>query len=93
MIEAPHISGPADGKVIKGHDTDVHGFVTAGANGLPAKVTVNGHTAHLKTVSETKATYQASFRESFGKHKLVVVARDDAGNSKSASVKVKNVRP
>jgi hypothetical protein len=93
MVKAPSIGSPKNGAVIKGHLTTVKGAVTLGANGLPTKVLVNGHTAKLARVSATKATYTVSFRLSFGRHRITVTARDSAGNGKSRSIRVKNVAP
>ena len=92
MINAPVISAPKDHAVITGKRTTVKGSVTAGANGLPTKVTVNGHAAKLTKVSSTKATYQVSFRETYGRHVLTATAYDNAGNAKSRSIHVRNVR-
>ena len=92
MINAPAISSPKNGATITGHSTTVKGSVTAGANGLPTKVTVNGHTAKLTKVSSTKATYQVTFTESFAKHVLTATAFDNAGNTKSRAIHVRNVR-
>ncbi len=90
MVNAPHVSSPHGGAVISGHRTTVKGYVTLGANGLPTRVAVNGHAAKLTRVSATKATYAVTFRESLGRHVLTVTARDVAGNTKSAKVRVRN---
>jgi hypothetical protein len=92
MMNAPAIGSPASGSHITGHKTTVKGSVRLGANGLPTKVAVNGHTASLNVNSkQTEATYSATFSEPFGKHTIKVVASDSAGNTRSASIKVKNV--
>jgi hypothetical protein len=91
MVNVPHIGSPSNGALITGHTTTVKGYVTLGANGLPTKVLVNGHAAHLTKVSATKETYSVSFTESFGKHTIKVTAKDVAGNAKSKSITVKNV--
>jgi hypothetical protein len=93
MVNPPAISSPGAGAVIQGHRTTVKGSVALGANGLPTSVKVNGHAAHLTKVSATKATYKVSFNESFGKHTITVTAKDVARNTKSKSIKVKNVAP
>lgn len=93
MLNPPTISSPANGAVIKGQTTTVKGSVTLGANGLPTRVLVNGHAAHLTKVSATKETYSASFSESLGKHTITVTAQDLAGNTKSKSISVTNVAP
>jgi hypothetical protein len=71
----------------------VKGAVTLGANGLPTSVVVNGHAAHLTKVTATKATYSATFNETFGTHTINVTAKDSAGNTKSKSITIKNVSP
>jgi len=90
MMNAPTISAPKNGAVITGKSTTVKGAVTAGANGLPTKVTVNGHAAKLTKVSATKATYAVTFSAAFGKHVLKATAYDNAGNSQSRSITVRN---
>ncbi|HKC27238.1 MAG TPA: hypothetical protein VKB75_04425 [Jatrophihabitans sp.] len=91
MINAPTISSPAAGATVHGKSTTVKGAVTLGANGLPTKVTVNGHIAHLTKVSATKATYAVTFSESLGKHTITVTAQDIAANTRSRSIKITNV--
>jgi hypothetical protein len=90
MVVAPTIRSPKPGAVIHGHLTTVKGSVFRGANGLPTSVKVNGHAAKLTRVSTTRDTYAVTFSETFGRHKLTVVARDLAGNTKSRSVRVTN---
>jgi hypothetical protein len=92
MMNAPSISAPKKGAVIHGHSTTVKGSVTLGANGLPTSVRVNGHAARITTVSAAKANYAVTFRQPFGTHKLTAVAKDAAGNTRSKSINVKNVR-
>lgn len=91
MVNRPTIAAPANGAVIHGRTTTVRGRVTAGANGRPTSVTVNGHPAQLTGVDATTAKYSVTFRESLGKHTLDVTAKDVAGNRKSASISVRNV--
>jgi hypothetical protein len=69
----------------------VKGSLTAGANGLPTTVSVNGHAAHITKTSPTTATYKVTFSESTGKHTITVRATDSVGNSATASVSVTNV--
>jgi hypothetical protein len=90
MVNAPTISSPSNGAVIKGQTTTVKGIVTLGANGLPTSVVVNGHAAPLTKVSATKETYSVSFSESLGKHTINVTAKDVAGNTRSKSISVTN---
>jgi hypothetical protein len=91
MMAVPTIASPANGAHVQGTSTTVKGSVRIGANGLPTAVTVNGHAAHLSTVSATKATYAVTFSESLGTHTIKVVARDSAGNTAARSISVKNV--
>jgi hypothetical protein len=90
MMPAPRITSPTHGAAIEGHATKVTGVVTAGANGLPTSVTVNGHPAKVKAKGASRATYSVTFAEPFGTHTLTVVAKDAAGNRRTASVKVRN---
>jgi hypothetical protein len=90
VVVAPTMTSPKPGAVIHGHLTTVKGSVSLGANGLPTSVKVNGHAAKLTKVSATKDTYAVTFRETFGRHKLTVVARDLAGNTASISRRVTN---
>jgi hypothetical protein len=76
--------------VIKGRSTTVKGKVRAGANGLPVSVTVNGHAATLTPTSATTAKFKVTFKESLGKHTLTAVAKDAAGNTRRASIRVRN---
>ncbi len=92
MMSAPRISSPDPGSVIHGRTTTVKGVVTSGANGLPTSVTVNGHAATLKpNKSGSKAAFAATFDESLGKHTVTVVAKDAGGNTRSASVRIRNI--
>jgi hypothetical protein len=91
MLNAPVISSPVGGATIKGHATTFKGYVTLGANGLPTSVTVAGHPAKLTKVSATKETYAVTFNEAFGTHKIKVVAKDSAGNTRSKAITVTNV--
>jgi len=90
MVNPPHVSRPRDHAVVKGHSTTVTGFVTLGANGLPNRVTVHGHAAKLRRVSATRATFAVTFRERRGRHVLHVTAVDVAGNTRTATVHVRN---
>jgi hypothetical protein len=90
MVATPSIASPADGAQVNGTSTTVRGAVAIGANGLPVKVTVNGHIAPLTTVSDTKRTYAVTFTEALGKHKITVTAIDSAGNKQSKSIKITN---
>jgi hypothetical protein len=91
MVNAPTISSPSNGAVIKGQTTTVKGSVTLGANGLPTNVVVNGHAAPLTQVSARAETYSVTFSESLGKHTVKVTAKDVAGNTRSKSISVTNV--
>lgn len=92
MIGAPKITSPANGATIHGKSTTVKGSVGLGANGLPSSVTVAGHAATLHVnAAKTSATFAVTFSESFGTHKIVVTAKDSAGNTASRSITVKNV--
>jgi hypothetical protein len=91
MMPTPRITAPAAGAVVMGTKTKVTGVVRAGANGLPTSVTVNGHVAKLKmSKGGSRATYQVTFTEALGKHTIVAVAKDAAGNHRSTTVKVRN---
>lgn len=90
MVRPPTISSPRNGATIHGHATTVKGTVRAGANGLPTSVKVNGHAAHLTTVSATEKAYTVTFDESFARHTITVTARDAAGNTRSRSITVRN---
>jgi hypothetical protein len=89
MMSPPVVTLPKNGAVIRGHLTTVKGTVAAGANGLPAKVTVNGHLAKL-TTGAGKVSYLVSFKESFGPHTLKVIATDVAGNTATTAIHVRN---
>jgi hypothetical protein len=86
----PAIGSPGRGAVISGRKTVVRGSVRAGVNGLPVTVTVNGHPATLTAKSATRATYKAVFDEPLGKHRITAVAKDAGGNTRSASITVRN---
>jgi hypothetical protein len=90
MMPAPRITSPTRGTVIGGRTTKVTGVVTAGADGLPTSVTVNGHRAKLKITGASRARYAVTFSEALGAHTLKVVAKDAAGNRRTTSVKVRN---
>lgn len=91
MVNPPSISSPHHGATIHGNSTKVKGSLRAGANGLPTKVSVNGHRAHITKTSSTTASYTVTFSESTGKHTITVRATDAAGNSARSSTSVKNV--
>ncbi len=90
MMPVPRITSPTRGTAIEGRTTKVTGVVTAGANGLPTSVTVNGHVATLKAKGASRATYTVTFTEALGRHTLTVTAKDAAGNRRTTSVKVRN---
>jgi hypothetical protein len=91
MVNAPSISSPAKNAVIGSTVTTVTGMITAGGNGLPTSVTVNGHAATIHKTSATGATYAVTFTEPVGKHTITVTARDTVGNARSTSITVTNV--
>jgi hypothetical protein len=90
MMRAPSITSPSNGAVLSSTTTTVKGKLTAGANGLPTSVTVNGHHAAVTTTSLTTATYRVRFSEPVGKHKITATAHDVAGNTRSRSIRVRN---
>ena len=90
MVATPTITAPKPGAVIHGHATTVRGRVFLGANGMPTSVKVNGHAATLTRVSSTVESYAVTFSETYARHKLTVVARDNAGNTRSRSIHVTN---
>ena len=90
MMNAPSITAPANGATVHSKTTTVKGKLTAGANGLPTSVVVNGHSAHITRTSATTATYKVTFTESFGKHTIKATARDSAGNTTSKSITIHN---
>ncbi len=91
MVTPPSIGSPHRGAIIHGQSTTVKGSLTAGANGLPTKVSVNGHQAHITKTSSSTATYKVTFTESIGTHTITVTATDSVGNSAKSSTSVKNV--
>jgi len=90
MMVAPSITSPKNRAVIIGRRTTVKGYVTAGANGVPTRVLVNGHAATLTRVSATTSSYRVTFNESYGYHTLRATAYDVAGNAASRSIRVRN---
>lgn len=90
MVAKPIISSPHNGATVHGRTTKVKGKVDAGANGLPTKVTVNGHKARLGATSLVHGAWSVKFSEAPGTHTLTVVATDRAGNTASSSVKIRN---
>ena len=91
MVTPPSITSPHDGATIHGHPTTVKGSLSAGANGLPTTVSVNGHAAAITKTSSTTATFTVTFSESTGTHTITVTATDSVGNSATASTSVTNV--
>jgi hypothetical protein len=91
MVNPPSITSPHHGATIHGRSTTVKGSLSAGANGLPTKVSVNGHSAQITRSSSTEAKYTVAFSESTGKHTITVRATDSVGNSAKSSTSVKNV--
>ena len=90
MMPSPRITSPSNGAVLAGTRTVVKGVVTAGANGLPVSVSVNGHHATLTPTSAGRGRFKAVFDEPSGKHTLTAVARDAGGNRRSTSITVRN---
>lgn len=90
VMNAPSITTPTNGALIGIQSTTVRGEVTAGANGLPTAVSVNGHPATLTPIDATRAAYSVQFAQSWGSHAVTVTAADVAGNTASASVTVTN---
>jgi hypothetical protein len=86
MMTAPTITAPANGATVPTEATTVRGAITAGANGLPTTVTVNGHTATITRTSSTAATYRSTFTQTWGTHTVTVTARDSAGNMSKKSI-------
>jgi hypothetical protein len=77
--------------VVAGRTTKVTGVVSLGANGLPTRVSVEGHAARLKpNKAGTKATFSVTFAESLGKHTLKVLVVDSAGNRRTTTTTVTN---
>jgi hypothetical protein len=89
FVAKPTITSPHHGATVHGTSLTVKGSLTAGANGLPTAVRVNGHLASITVTSATHATYKVTFHEPAGKHAIKVVATDAVGNSSSASSSVK----
>lgn len=89
-VPRPAITSPHPGGVVHGRRTTVRGTVTAGPNGLPVSVRVDGHLAKVTATSATKASFSVRFKESLGKHTLIAVARDTAGNTAHASLTIHN---
>lgn len=91
MVPAPRITSPKKGAVVAGRTTKVTGVVSLGANGLPTRVSVEGHAARLKpNKAGTKATFSVTFAESLGKHTLKVLVVDAAGNRRTTTTTVTN---
>lgn len=88
FVVKPVITSPHGGATIHGTSITVKGSLTAGANGLPTTVKVNGHAASITATSATHATYKVTFHTSGTEHKIKVVATDAVGNSASTSVKI-----
>ena len=90
MVVPPSISSPRLHARLGSTSTTVKGRLVAGANGLPATVTVNGHAAKITKTSTTTARYAVSFTEPAGKHRITAVAKDGAGNTARTSISVTN---
>lgn len=90
MMAAPKITAPKNRSVVHGKKTTVTGTLSAGANGLPTSVEVNGHAAKITVKNANAATFSATFSEAFGKHVLKVVATDAGGNVRTTAVKITN---
>jgi hypothetical protein len=86
----PVITSPHAGATIHSTTITVKGTLTAGANGLPTKVRVNGHAATITVTGAARASYKVSFHASAGKHKINVTAFDAVGNAATTSRSVKN---
>jgi hypothetical protein len=91
MVSRPSITSPHRGARIHGNSTTVKGALSAGANGLPTQVSVNGHRAQITKTGATTATYSVTFSESTGKHTITVRATDSVGNSARSTTSVNNV--
>jgi hypothetical protein len=91
FVVKPVITSPHHGATIHGTSITVKGSLTAGANGLPTKVRVNGHAASITATSATHASYKVTFATSTGKHKIKVVATDAVGNSAASSTSVNGI--
>jgi hypothetical protein len=81
-ITSPHAGSKAHGK------TTVKGHLEAGANGLPVSVKVNGHKAKIHKTSLSAGTYKATLKLSHKQHAIKSVAKDVAGNTSTASIKI-----
>jgi hypothetical protein len=90
MVNVPAITSPLANASVPTQSTTVKGSVTAGANGLPTSVLVNGHAATIHKTSATAATYAVTFSEAWGKHTITVVAKDVVGNTRSKAITVTN---
>jgi hypothetical protein len=90
MMPAPRITSPSKGAVVAGRRTVVKGVVTAGANGLPVSVTVEGHRATLKPTSASRATFRVVLDQAVGRHTVTATARDAGGNVRSTSITMRN---
>ena len=86
MVTPPSITSPRLHARVGSTSTTVKGRLVAGANGLPATVTINGHAARITKTSVTTARYSVTFAESTGKHRITAVAKDSAGNTARTSI-------
>jgi hypothetical protein len=68
----------------------VKGVVTAGANGLPVSVTVDGHRATLASRTDSSGTFRVVLDQPVGRHTVTATARDAGGNVRSASITMRN---
>jgi hypothetical protein len=91
MLPGVSVTSPANGARIRGSKTHVSGNLTAGANGLPTAVMVNGHKATITVHSSTSASYAVRFSEPLGRHQITAAATDAAGNARSASISIRNI--
>jgi hypothetical protein len=90
LVSVPTITSPLANANVPTQSTTVKGSLTAGANGLPTSVLVNGHAATIHKTSATAAAYAVTFSEAWGKHTITVVAKDSVGNSRSRAITVTN---
>jgi hypothetical protein len=90
MMPAPRITSPKKGAVVDGRRTVVKGVVTAGANGLPVSVTVDGHRATLASRTDSSGTFRVVLDQPVGRHTVTATARDAGGNVRSASITMRN---
>jgi hypothetical protein len=93
MMPAPRITSPADGAVLtlnKKKTLTVKGVVTAGADGMPVSVKVNGVRASLTATGPSRATFTATVPAVKGKQHLTAVATDAGHNTRRTSITIRN---